>query len=248
MSSRSDWFVMATAVASAPVHVTTATVDRLSGSGSAAIAIAVGITAVAGNHKNFGEPWAPHFCAAHERIAPDGPTLGRPEKGGAAGRQRLRRTACAPTKQIRCCRQKFQFPRLNHLHIAVPPARSATAGLSHQQFVGCRFNGSLPPHSRLRGAAAAQAHAPALDARPGMPRDTLYAGDAAIFTSALRRGDTPRVFEDGRQRRAFVHVRDIATATVTNCENSVTGVEAFNVGSARRAPWAKCPSLPPVAA
>ncbi len=144
--------------------------------------------------------------------------------------------------------RKFQFPRLNHLHIAVPPARSATAGLSHQQFVGCRFNGSLPPHSRLRGAAAAQAHAPALDARPGMPRDTLYAGDAAIFTSALRRGDTPRVFEDGRQRRAFVHVRDIATATVTNCENSVTGVEAFNVGSARRAPWAKCPSLPPVAA
>lgn len=66
---------------------------------------------------------------------------------------------------------------------------------------------------------------------PGMPRDTPYAGVAAIFTSALRRGEAPRVFEDGCQRRDFVHVRDIAAATVTACENSVSGVEAFNVGS-----------------
>ncbi|MES2195296.1 MAG: NAD-dependent epimerase/dehydratase family protein [Pseudomonadota bacterium] len=66
---------------------------------------------------------------------------------------------------------------------------------------------------------------------PGMPRDTPYAGVAAIFTSALRRGEAPKVFEDGGQRRDFVHVRDIAAATVTACENSVTGVEAFNVGS-----------------
>lgn len=66
---------------------------------------------------------------------------------------------------------------------------------------------------------------------PGMPRDTPYAGVAAIFTSALRRGNAPKVFEDGCQRRDFVHVRDIAAATVTACENSVSGVEAFNVGS-----------------
>src|ERR1700710_633165 len=46
---------------------------------------------------------------------------------------------------------------------------------------------------------------------PGMPRDTPYAGVAAIFLSALRRGEAPMVFEDGGQRRDFVHVRDIAT-------------------------------------
>jgi dTDP-L-rhamnose 4-epimerase len=66
---------------------------------------------------------------------------------------------------------------------------------------------------------------------PGMPRDTPYAGVAAIFTSALQRGEAPKVFEDGGQRRDFVHVRDVAAATVQACERHTSGVRAFNVGS-----------------
>jgi dTDP-L-rhamnose 4-epimerase len=66
---------------------------------------------------------------------------------------------------------------------------------------------------------------------PGMPRDTPYAGVAAIFTSALRNGQAPQVFEDGRQRRDFVHVRDVAAATVLACEMHTLGLAAFNVGS-----------------
>jgi dTDP-L-rhamnose 4-epimerase len=66
---------------------------------------------------------------------------------------------------------------------------------------------------------------------PGMPRDTPYAGVAAIFLSALRRGEAPQVFEDGGQRRDFVHVRDVALATVLAAEQHRAGFRAFNVGS-----------------
>ena len=66
---------------------------------------------------------------------------------------------------------------------------------------------------------------------PGMPRDTPYAGVASIFTSALRKGEAPRVFEDGNQRRDFIHVRDVAAATVAACEAPIDGFRAFNVGS-----------------
>jgi dTDP-L-rhamnose 4-epimerase len=41
---------------------------------------------------------------------------------------------------------------------------------------------------------------------PRMPRDTPYAGVASLFRSALARGQAPRVFEDGAQRRSFIHV------------------------------------------
>jgi dTDP-L-rhamnose 4-epimerase len=49
---------------------------------------------------------------------------------------------------------------------------------------------------------------------PRMPRDTPYAGVASIFRSSLERGAAPRVFEDGRQLRDFVHVHDVALANV----------------------------------
>jgi dTDP-L-rhamnose 4-epimerase len=49
---------------------------------------------------------------------------------------------------------------------------------------------------------------------PRMPRDTPYAGVAALFADALADRRGPRVFEDGRQLRDFVHVRDVARANV----------------------------------
>ncbi|MCX4718533.1 NAD-dependent epimerase/dehydratase family protein [Streptomyces virginiae] len=74
---------------------------------------------------------------------------------------------------------------------------------------------------------------------PGMPRDTPYAGVAALFRSSLARGEAPRVFEDGGQRRDFVHVRDVATAGAVALEalaeatapTGPAGFTAYNVGS-----------------
>ena len=69
---------------------------------------------------------------------------------------------------------------------------------------------------------------------PGMPRDTPYSGVAAIFRSALEAGRAPRVFEDGRQRRDFVHVRDVARANLAALDataQAATGLRAYNVAS-----------------
>ncbi|MEJ7782975.1 MAG: NAD-dependent epimerase/dehydratase family protein [Solirubrobacteraceae bacterium] len=66
---------------------------------------------------------------------------------------------------------------------------------------------------------------------PRMPRDTPYAGVASIFRSSLAAGHAPQVFEDGAQRRDFVHVRDVAHANVLalTAQEPVPG--AFNVAS-----------------
>ncbi|MDX3745346.1 NAD-dependent epimerase/dehydratase family protein [Streptomyces sp. AK08-02] len=68
---------------------------------------------------------------------------------------------------------------------------------------------------------------------PGMPRDTPYAGVASFFRSALARGEAPRVFEDGGQRRDFVHVRDVAAANVAalEAEARAGALVAYNTGS-----------------
>ncbi len=66
---------------------------------------------------------------------------------------------------------------------------------------------------------------------PRMPRDTPYAGVAAIFRSAVAAGRAPLVFEDGGQRRDFVHVRDVARANVHALRASPEVTGAFNVAS-----------------
>jgi dTDP-L-rhamnose 4-epimerase len=66
---------------------------------------------------------------------------------------------------------------------------------------------------------------------PRMPRDTPYAGVASIFRSAYAAGRAPRVFEDGGQRRDFVHVRDVAAANVLALTAPEPVPGAFNVAS-----------------
>ena len=65
---------------------------------------------------------------------------------------------------------------------------------------------------------------------PGMPRDTPYSGVAAIFRSALEKGEPPEVFEDGGQMRDFVHVDDVAAANLAAIAER-EGFTAVNVCS-----------------
>jgi dTDP-L-rhamnose 4-epimerase len=66
---------------------------------------------------------------------------------------------------------------------------------------------------------------------PRMPFGTPYAGVASIFRSALERGEAPRVMEDGRQRRDFVHVTDVAAANLAALTRPADGFAAANVCS-----------------
>ena len=57
-----------------------------------------------------------------------------------------------------------------------------------------------------------------------------YTGVAAIFCARLLNDQPPLIFEDGLQRRDFVHVHDVARAFVSAVEKPVPG-EAINIGS-----------------
>jgi dTDP-L-rhamnose 4-epimerase len=66
---------------------------------------------------------------------------------------------------------------------------------------------------------------------PRMPRDTPYAGVAAIFRSARAAGLAPAMFEDGGQTRDFVHVDDVARANVLALTTPGLGSGAYNIAS-----------------
>jgi len=58
-----------------------------------------------------------------------------------------------------------------------------------------------------------------------------YTGVLAIFGSRLINGRPPLVFEDGGQRRDFVHVRDVARACRLALEAPAASGQAINIGS-----------------
>ena len=68
------------------------------------------------------------------------------------------------------------------------------------------------------------------------PRQSLsnpYTGVAAIFSSRLRNGKSPVIFEDGGQSRDFIHVSDIVRANLLAMKRREADDETFNVGTGR---------------
>lgn len=64
-----------------------------------------------------------------------------------------------------------------------------------------------------------------------MPKDTPYSGVCAIFISSLKNGTSPQTFEDGKQRRDFINVKDVAKATIAATLKDQDGFRAYNTGS-----------------
>ncbi len=69
------------------------------------------------------------------------------------------------------------------------------------------------------------------------PRQSLnnpYTGVAAIFSSSIKGGRPPMVYEDGHQSRDFIHVSDIVRAKLLVLEDERADYQSFNVGTGRQ--------------
>jgi dTDP-L-rhamnose 4-epimerase len=66
---------------------------------------------------------------------------------------------------------------------------------------------------------------------PGQALSNPYTGVLAIFAARIANGQPPMIFEDGQQRRDFVHVRDVARAFLVALDHPSADGEVFNIGS-----------------
>lgn len=66
---------------------------------------------------------------------------------------------------------------------------------------------------------------------PGQALSNPYTGVLAIFASRLLNGQAPLIFEDGEQRRDFVHVDDVARAFADALQSPDVIGEVLNIGS-----------------
>jgi dTDP-L-rhamnose 4-epimerase len=66
---------------------------------------------------------------------------------------------------------------------------------------------------------------------PGQALSNPYTGVLAIFASRLLNGQAPMIFEDGEQRRDFVHVSDVARAFADALVLPEAVGQTFNIGS-----------------
>lgn len=66
---------------------------------------------------------------------------------------------------------------------------------------------------------------------PGQALSNPYTGVLAIFASRIANGQPPMVFEDGQQRRDFIHISDVAQAFLLALDRPEANGEVFNIGS-----------------
>src|SRR5215213_5649146 len=66
---------------------------------------------------------------------------------------------------------------------------------------------------------------------PDQALSNPYTGVLAIFASRLLNDHSPLIFEDGRQRRDFVSVHDVARACALALERDAADGAVFNIGS-----------------
>lgn len=95
------------------------------------------------------------------------------------------------------------------------------------KFVQERLTLTLAPAYGMEGAALRLWNAYG----PGQALSNPYTGVLAIFASRIANGKPPVIFEDGQQRRDFVHVKDVARAFLLALDHPKAAGGVFNIGS-----------------
>ena len=68
------------------------------------------------------------------------------------------------------------------------------------------------------------------------PRQSLnnpYTGAAAIFCSAIKNDNPPLIYEDGNQRRDFIHVKDLVKGKLLLLNRPEADYGIFNIGTGK---------------
>ena len=68
------------------------------------------------------------------------------------------------------------------------------------------------------------------------PRQSLnnpYTGAAAIFCSAVKNDSPPLIYEDGHQRRDFIHVKDLVRGKLLLLDHHDANYGIFNIGTGK---------------
>lgn len=125
--------------------------------------------------------------------------------------------------RCRCCGSLLEWAAVDETARFDPRSTYAATKVAQEHLAGVW-------QRQTNGTAIALRYHNVYGAR--MPRDTPYSGVAAIFRSAVEAGRAPEVFEDGRQARDFVHVRDVARANVLAVDRAPAGAyTAVNIAS-----------------
>ncbi|MFQ5672288.1 MAG: NAD-dependent epimerase/dehydratase family protein [Nitrospinales bacterium] len=66
---------------------------------------------------------------------------------------------------------------------------------------------------------------------PGQSLNNPYTGAAAIFSSAVKNDKPPLIYEDGRQMRDFIHVKDLVGGKLLLLDHPGTAYGVYNVGT-----------------
>lgn len=161
---------------------------------------------VASSMSNYGE--GRYACKTHGRIAP----LPRPEAQMQSGQWEMLCPDCAqpaeavPTdeaKELNCTSVYAQSKKDQEVY-------SLMLGKAYRiPTVACRYFNCYGPRQSLNNP---------------------YTGAAAIFTSAVKNNKSPLIYEDGHQKRDFIHVSDLVRGKLLLLDSPQAENDVYNIG------------------